>query len=93
MTRYTPTMTPQEIAFWTQRQARAQRLVPLYQDKEMECGFCGRSFLWTAERQREFTQNTRQGLDPGRPPMCSKACAGKRVLARIHAARKVERVR
>lgn len=81
MTKYTPTMTATEEAFWRQRLSRdglfaAQR----YEDREMTCGECGMTFTWTRTQQQSFAAHTRTRGKPDRPVMCSKTCSNRRNL-------------
>ena len=50
----------------------------LYHDKTAICEYCGNEFIWTAIKQRAWTQNTSRKKNAGktRHIFCSKACAG-----------------
>ena len=51
-----------------------------YFDKEVECAWCGKIFIWTAIQQRRHPGNHSMksgGLDTLNKPFCSKSCCGK----------------
>lgn len=67
------TMTPEEEARWAQ-EVRKPLGEPIYAPKSRVCPECDKAFTWTYVQQRQFSRNTRQGLDPERPVCCSDTC-------------------
>ena len=51
-----------------------------YFDKIMICPWCGEEFLWTADQQLKYQQNSarkRNVMESAGSPFCSKICSGK----------------
>lgn len=50
-----------------------------YTDKIVNCDYCGKSFIWTAEQQRRWNsaKNRKKNQNKIRHVFCSKSCAGK----------------
>lgn len=51
-----------------------------YFDKMIVCPWCGEEFLWTADQQLKYQQNTsrkRNMMESADSPFCSKSCSGK----------------
>lgn len=51
-----------------------------YYDKEMICPYCGKTFIWKAEKQSGFYHDNYKRKErmnrPVRGPFCSKSCTG-----------------
>lgn len=45
-----------------------------YFDREVACGWCGKTFVWTAVQQRNHAGNMSRREES--PPFCSKSCSG-----------------
>ena len=76
-----PTLTSAEEDFWEQRQRREPLLTEVYEPKQRTCPQCGIEWMWTRKQQSSFATRTRKGADPTRPPVCSRACNGRRPRA------------
>ena len=47
-----------------------------FYDRTAECGWCGKTFLWTGKQQQLFYSDRRNGRRASKMPFCSRSCSG-----------------